>query len=181
MLTVYLSVLDTDEEKSKMEELYNTYKGLMLHIAFDILKDYDLANDALHNAFLKIAGHLHKLDEVSCHKTKAYLVIVIENVSKTMYNKRKKQDSISFDEIEYKISDGNNLEEDVSNKLTIQFVLDKIKLLPEIYKEVLTLKIVNDLSDKAIAEILGISNTAARKRLERARMKLTELLYKEEL
>lgn len=54
MLTVYLSVLDTDEEKSKMEELYNTYKGLMLHIAFDILKDYDLANDALHNAFLKI-------------------------------------------------------------------------------------------------------------------------------
>lgn len=53
MLTLYLSMLDT-EEKSKMEELYNTYKGLMLHIAFDILKDYDLANDALHDAFLKM-------------------------------------------------------------------------------------------------------------------------------
>lgn len=116
------------------------------------------------------------MDDISCHKTKAYMVIVIENVSKSMYNKRKRQYSIPFDELEYEIEDSKDLEEDVSNKLTIQFVLDKIKLLPEIYKEVLTLKIVNDLSDKAIAEILGISNTAARKRLERARMKLTELL-----
>lgn len=61
MLTFYLSLLDTEEEKSKMEALYITYKGLMLKIAYDISKDYDLANDALHNAFLKIVHHLNKI------------------------------------------------------------------------------------------------------------------------
>ncbi|MFI3326912.1 MAG: sigma-70 family RNA polymerase sigma factor [Clostridia bacterium] len=180
MLNFYLCLLDTEEEKSKMEELYHTYKGLMLKVAFDILKDYDLANDALHNAFLKIAHHLNKLDEIQCHKTKAYMVIVIENVSKTMYNKRKKQNTISFDELEYEIEDIKNFEEDVSSELTVQIVLDKIKLLPDIYKEILTLKYVNDLSDKSIAKILEISNSAARKRLERARIKLTELINKEQ-
>lgn len=180
MLYFYLSLLDTEEEKSKMEELYHTYKGLMLKIAFDILKDYDLANDALHNAFLKIANHVSKVDEISCHKTKAYMVIVIENVSKTMYNKRKKQESISLDELDYDVQDDKNLEEDVSNELTVQYVYEKIKLLPDIYKDILTLKYVNDLSDKSIAEILGISNSAVRKRLERARIKLNVLLNKEQ-
>lgn len=179
MLNFYLSLLDTEEEKSKMEELYHTYKGLMLKVAFDILKDYDLANDALHNSFLKIVHHLNKLDQVSCHKTKAYMVIVIENVSKTMYNKRKKQESFSFDELAYEVQDENNLEEDVSNELTVQYVYEKIKLLPNIYKEILTLKYVNDLSDKEIAKVLQISNSAVRKRFERARIKLTELLKKE--
>lgn len=181
MLNLYLSLIDTEEEKSKMEELYHTYKGLMLKIAFDILKDYDLANDALHNAFLKIVHHLNKLDEIFCNKTKAYMVIVIENVSKTMYNKRKKQDTISFDELEYKIEDVKNFEEDVLSELTVQIVLDKIKLLPDIYKKILTLKFVNDLSDNSIAEILEISNSTARKRLERARIKLSKLLNKEQI
>lgn len=180
MFHLYLNLLDTEEKKSKTEELYHTYKGLMLKIAFDILKDYHLANDALHNAFLKIIHHLSKLNQLPCHKTKAYLVIVIENISKTMYNKRKKQELIFFDELEYELQDHKNLEEEVSNQLTVQYVFEKIKLLPEKYKDILTLRYVNDLSDKAIAERLEISNSAVRKRLERARIKLNELLKKEQ-
>lgn len=179
VLNFYLSLLDTEEEKSKIENLYHTYNGLMLKIAFDILNDYDLANDALHNAFLKIVRHLDKLDENSCHKTKAYMVLVIESISKNMYNKRKRQNSTSYDELEDNISDSKNFEDDISSKLTVEYVYKKIELLPEIYKEVLTLKFVNDLTDKEIAEILEISNSATRKRLERAKVKLTELLNKE--
>ncbi|HZK21946.1 MAG TPA: sigma-70 family RNA polymerase sigma factor [Oscillospiraceae bacterium] len=179
VLSFYLSLLDTEEEKSKMEILYHTYNGLMLKIAFDILNDYDLSNDALHNAFLKIVRHLDKLDENPCHKTKAYMVLVIESVSKNMYNKRKRQDSTSYDELEYDIPDNKDFEDEISSKSTVEYVYKKIELLPKIYKDVLTLKFVNDLSDKEIAEILEISNSAARKRLERAKIKLTELLNKE--
>ena len=179
MLIFYLSLLDTEEDKSKMEELYHIYKGLMLKIAFDILKDYDLANDALHNAFIKIVNHLSKLDDVDCHKTKAYMVLVIEGVAKNMYNKRKRQKTLSFDKLEYEIQDDENFEEGISNELTVQYVLEKIELLPEIYKEILTLKYVNDLSDKAAAGILEISNSAVRKRLERARRRLNGLLCEE--
>ncbi len=179
MLLFYLSLLDTQEEKSKMEKLYHTYKGLMLKVAYDILKDHELANDALHNAFLKIVKHLNKIDEISCHKTKAYMVIVVENVSRNMYNKRKKHPVISLEEVEQEIKDDINVEEIVSDKFNAEYVCEKIKLLPEIYSEILSLKYTNELSDKEIAEILDISTAAARKRLERARTKLRDLIDRE--
>lgn len=90
MLFFYLTLIDDEEEKSKFEKLYYEYRHLMKHIAFDILKDEKLAEDAVHNAFIKISRHLNKIDEISCHKTRSFIVIVIESVSKDMYRRRKK-------------------------------------------------------------------------------------------
>ena len=41
--------------------------------------------------------------------------------------------------------------------------------MPDTYREIIELKVVHDLSDKQIADVLGISNSAVRKRLQRAR------------
>jgi hypothetical protein len=54
MLPIYLSMLDGDDEKSKFESLYLTYRKLMFHVANGILNDEGLAEDAvslLHNGF----------------------------------------------------------------------------------------------------------------------------------
>ena len=179
MLLFYLSLLDTQEEKSKMEKLYYTYKGLMLKVAYDILKDYELANDALHTSFLKIVNHLDKIDEISCHKTKAYMVIVIENVSKNIYHKRKKQNEIPLEQVENELADGIDIDEAIEDQMTVKYVYQKIKLLPQIYSEILTLKYTSELTDKEISEVLGISLSAVRKRLERARKKLVDLINRE--
>lgn len=180
MLNIYLAMLDTDEEKSIFENLYNEYKGLMLKVAYDILGDYDLANDALHTAFLKIVTHLQKINSLSCRKTKAYLVIVIENVAKDMYNKRKKQAYVQIENLEYELSNEPNVEEDIERKAQIQMLFEKIKLLPEIYSEVLTLSYSQDLTIKQIAKVLEIKEATARKRLERAKIKLAHLITNDE-
>lgn len=180
MLNIYLAMLDTDEGKSVLEKLYNEYKGLMLKVAYDILGDYDLANDALHTAFLKIVNHLQKINTFSCPKTKAYLVIVIENVAKDMYNTRKKQAYVQIEKLEYELPAEINLEENAWKKIQIEKLLEKIKLLPEIYSEVLTLSYVQDLSIKQIAKILDIQDATARKRLDRAKTKLVQLITQEE-
>lgn len=39
MLPIYLSMLDGDDEKSKFESLYLTYRKLMFHVANGILND----------------------------------------------------------------------------------------------------------------------------------------------
>ncbi len=179
MLLFYLSLLDTQEEKSKMENLYYTYRGLMLKVAYDILKDYELANDALHTSFLKIVNHLDKIEEISCHKTKAYMVIVIENVSKNLYNKRKKRYEVPLERIENELADSIDISEAIEDKMTVEYIYNIIKLLPPMYSEILTLKYTSELTDKQISEILGISTPAVRKRLERARKKLIELMNME--
>ncbi len=178
MLLFYLSLLDIEEEKSKLEMLYYEYKGLMLKIAYDILKDYDLANDALHNAFLKIINNLHKLEEKPCHKTKVYMVLVIESVSKNMYNSRKRRRSALVEFQDDSII-AENFENTVEQRLETEYIMKKIAFLSEQDRTVLTLRYVNDLSYKDIAKLMNIPSATARKRLERAKNRLQRLVIGE--
>lgn len=55
MLLFYLSLLDTEEEKTKFERLYYEYRAVMKYKALEILKDEYLAEDAVHEAFIKLS------------------------------------------------------------------------------------------------------------------------------
>jgi RNA polymerase sigma-70 factor (ECF subfamily) len=57
MLPIYLAMLDGDDEKSKFESLYLTYRKLMFHVANGILNDEGLAEDAVHQALLAEMVH----------------------------------------------------------------------------------------------------------------------------
>jgi RNA polymerase sigma-70 factor (ECF subfamily) len=173
MLTFYLSLTKSDNEKEKLELLYLKYKALMLNRAYEILRDGKLAEDAVHSAFLKVLKNLSKLDEVESVKTKAYIMVVLENTAKTMYTKEK---NYVPSELSENIPDITNVQRDTEVKLTAEAAAEKIALLPEKYRDVLILRCINELNDKEIASALGISASAARKRLQRAREKLRKLL-----
>ncbi|EGT4060805.1 sigma-70 family RNA polymerase sigma factor, partial [Clostridioides difficile] len=57
-MLIYLSIIDSEEEKDKFEKIYEKYKKLMFYIANQILQDEQLSEDAVHNAFLKIIDNL---------------------------------------------------------------------------------------------------------------------------
>jgi len=88
---IYIALIESEEDKDKFEELYKTYKQLMFYTANNILKDVDLAEDAVHQAFLRIINHLDKIDEINCRKTKGFIVTIIEHVSIDIYRKRKRE------------------------------------------------------------------------------------------
>ena len=87
MLMMYLSLVETPEEKSKFEQLYHRYKKTMHFCAKQILQDDVLAEDAVHEAFLKLTKYLRKIDDVSCNKTKRFVVIVVESAAKDIYRR----------------------------------------------------------------------------------------------
>lgn len=107
------------------------------------------------------------------------MVIVAESVCKNMYKKKKMSNVLSLEEVEYEITDQTDVCDEVVYKLTVETILQKIKTLPNIYKQVLLLKLVYEFKDNEIAGLLEINPTTARKRLERARNKLTEVYKKE--
>ena len=175
MILFYLSLIDTEEEKSKFEKLYYDYRALMKYIAFDIMKDEHLAEDAVHNAFIKLTNYLDKIDDTDCHKTKGFIVIVIRSVAKDMYRKRKRELDFSVDEnITYRVSDDFSL-----TMFDVDEIVSKIETLPEIYKDVLILKCLQEFDNKEIASVLNIKSNTVRKRLERAQILLAELLEKD--
>ena len=55
-MLIYLQMIDTPEERSKFEQIYLEYKGLMFHVAYDILHNEQDAEDAVHQGFCKGGG-----------------------------------------------------------------------------------------------------------------------------
>lgn len=58
MLMLYLEMLETPEEKVRFEEIYQNYRNKMFHMADHILHNDQDAEDAVHNAFLRICALL---------------------------------------------------------------------------------------------------------------------------
>lgn len=90
MLTLYLSLIDTQEERDKFERLFHQYERCLKYTAQNILFDEHLAEDAVQETFIRIISCLDKIDESDEHKTIAFLITVIKNISYDMKRKRKK-------------------------------------------------------------------------------------------
>lgn len=172
MLYVYLNMLETEEERSKFTKLYNKYAKLMKYVAMQKLGDEQLAEDAVHNAFLNIIRSFCTIDEVECHKTKRLLVIVTENAAVDILRSRSRHPLTSFEELEPVLS----VEPDLLEGLVLEELTDRIAALPSIYRDVLELKAYHGLNDKQIAVALDVGHATVRKRLQRARTILAQEL-----
>ena len=174
MLAIYLAVIDAEDDNNKFEFLYTTYRKLMFYVANRILNDEQLAEDAVHQTFLKILESFDKVEDVCCHKTKSYIVTIVRNTAINLYNRQRRNSSIAFEKVEFCIA-----EEQIERTDDLDYLTKAVMKLPVIYKDMLTLKYVQEFSNAEIAQILGISEATVRKRLERARHKLEESLKKE--
>ena len=165
MLLFYLSLIESEEDKSKFERLYNNYAKLMKYIAVEKFKDEYLAEDAVHEAFIKLTRYIKGIDESDSHKTKAFVVIVVKSVCIDMLRKQNQDKSFSLEEID----NMGYVSNDSFKNIELQYVYSVIESLSDTYREIIELKVFFDLSDKQIADIVGIDNAAVRKRLQRGR------------
>ena len=166
-MLIYLNLIETEEQKSKFEQIYNSYKHTMFYVAKSILKDDYLSEDAVHNAFINIAKSMDNISEVDSNRTKGYVVVIVRNISFNMLKKQNKD--VAIDELEENIKDDNSLEDEVLSKLSVDSIIEEITSLPMIYKDVLYLSYVEDLPTQEISRLINISNEAVKKRLQRGR------------
>ena len=76
-MLIYLQIIENDKDKSKFEQIYEAYRGLMFHTAFKVLTHGQDAEDAVHHAFVKIAENITKISEPVCPKTKSFVVTIV--------------------------------------------------------------------------------------------------------
>lgn len=173
-MLLYLNLIETEEDKRKFERIYLAYKQTMFYAANRVLKNHHSSEDAVHQAFLRIVDNLDKINETDCHKTQAFLVVITEHIAIDIYRKRKREDMVSFDELEIYIADDTCPENEVIDEIS-----SAILKLPVNYSTVLRLKFSQGYSDSEIAEILDIKQENVRQRIYRAKKKLSQLLQKE--
>ena len=174
-------MVETEEERSLVTELYLTHKKLMKIKAYEILQDNFLAEEAVNEAFVKLLKYLHKIkiDGIDSHKTKNFMVLISKRAAHDIIMRENRHKTVSIEELtEYNI-EALRYNDNVEDLLNVGSVKAVIEIMPEIYREILMLKVYYDLSDADIALQLDITNNAVRKRLQRARIVLYELLKKE--
>jgi RNA polymerase sigma-70 factor (ECF subfamily) len=98
MLQIYLSMVETPEEQSKAEYLYNKYKPLMFHCAMKILRNETEAQDAVHNAFIYILKNKEKYLCLDDTNFRNWCVVLVE--SKSIDALRKQGRKIPLEEAE---------------------------------------------------------------------------------
>lgn len=176
MLDLYLTLIDTDEDKEKFLRLYNEYRHLMFYIAQSILNDEQLSEDAVQEAFLRIAKNFNKVGEISSPKCRNFVAIITKNVALTMHKKNQTfYNAESFDEnIEYKISD-NTFE-----KISKKDLSDYISRLPESYRFPLYLYHLYGYTFKEISSLLSISVETSKKRVQRARQLIKQMIERDD-
>lgn len=171
MLAIYLSLVQTPQEKDKVEQLYHAYRHLMKYIALEFLHNDTLAEDAVHDAFLRLIRHLGKIGAPESPKTRSFVCIVARSAAMDVLKAEKKHATVAMEDIPEPGQTQN-----LFATMELKVILAALDSLPAVHKDILALKVYHGLSDGQIAEVLELTATATRKRLQRARAALAELV-----
>ncbi len=169
---LYLSLIESDDDRSKLEIIYREYRNLMLYVANGILGDQTDSEDVVHQSFLKLIKVLHKIEEPKCHKTRALVVTIVERTAIDLYRRRQRTAAVPFDEESVSIPAASEID-GVQTRLDLAAA---IAALPARYRQVLLLRYDDGFSCREIAGLLSMTEPNVRKTIQRAKEKLGELL-----
>ncbi|WP_434577833.1 RNA polymerase sigma factor [Thermoanaerobacterium thermosaccharolyticum] len=177
MLILFDTITDEGQRK-KIEDMYVKYSRDMFKVAYNILNDYQLAQDAVQSAFINIINYIEKISDYDCNKIRALVVIIVRNISINMYNKIKRQKNLFIEDAdEFFHDDSEPFDEKIINGDIFNRVSEKVKELKTEYADIISLKYYYGYSDKDIANLLNITQNNVRVRLHRARQSLKNALY----
>ena len=158
MLSFFLAILESDADRQMFVTIYEQHHSQMERVAIKILKNQSDAEDAVQNAFMQVIRHFERIYQIPCENLPFWLISIVKNVPL--------EDWPSFSERAADVSDYAALVELFSE-------------LPDIYRQVLEMKVLLGYADEEISAHLGISKTAVSTRASRGRQLLREILEKE--
>ncbi|MBQ8981249.1 MAG: sigma-70 family RNA polymerase sigma factor [Eubacterium sp.] len=173
MLILDLSLSD-DGDKSKFDIVYYEYRERMFFAAFDIVKNKEDAEDAVHNAFIGIVNNMNSIDDPLSKRTLSYVIKAAKNAAINIYNKNNKIETVEYND-DINISD-NDFFDSITNKQKLDETVDAISNLKDTYKLPLYYYFVCDMKIKDIATLLGLSTSAVKVRIHRGKKELLRIV-----
>ncbi len=173
----FILMMEDGVDKDKLEELYLTYRKELFYVAYQILKNYHDAEDVLQSAFVKMSKHLEKIGEIKCNKTRAYLVIIVRNLSFDRFVEKKRTVPTDFSDESMDVPDSNSsLEDYVLNLERGKGLAEALSKIRTGYADIITLKYYYQYSNAEIAELINMSVDNVGVKLHRAKAALRKIL-----
>lgn len=162
-------------EKDAFEILYNKYKNKIEYFIYNIVKDYQKAEDIAQETFIYVIQH--KMRENSSFKY--YIYLVARSKALNYINVEKRRNEITE---KYLANDNEQIEKDVLDIITTEEskkeLLESIELLDERYKNAIYLVNIEGLSYEETSKILGETLQNTKNLIHRGKKQLRKILLK---
>ncbi len=160
-------------DRKAQYELYKLYSKAMLNVAYRITNNQAEAEDVLQEAFLSAFRHIHAYKGDGTFGS--WLKRIVVHQALGVVRKRK----VHFDEIgERDYADAGSGDDDEAIDWEVGRVRRAIAQLPDGYRVVLSLYLLEGYDHQEIAEILGISESTSKSQYSRARQRLVQMMTK---
>ena len=163
-----------DKNRVAQKALYDRYSPMAYGVCLRYLSNQSDAADCLQKSFIKIFSHL---DQIKSDKSIAGWIKTL--TIRTCLDHIRSISKLKFDSIENQRDMGEAEDEDYELKDSQVGYTDLIKLvnmLPEGYRTVFNLAILDGMSHEEIARECGISVGTSRSQLYKARRRLQSLI-----
>ena len=173
MISLYLFMLDTDEEKSRFTHIYQKYSHNMTNIIYTVLHDDCDVKTALNDALCSIARCINSIPQNDEICERSYVYKIAKNAALKLIKENNKRDRIICYYTENAVDNRSPADELIENE-GAKRILEHIYALPESYRDILIMRSLFEMSYKQIASALGINIGAARVRYSRGLALLRE-------
>jgi RNA polymerase sigma-70 factor, ECF subfamily len=156
--------------KKSIETLWLQFVNKLKTFVLSKVHDETIADDILQDVFIKIHNKIDQLNDDT--KIQSWIYQLTRNLIVDYFRDLKKENHKS----QYLFED---IEEDTSDNLMSEAMKDMLKMMDDLplpYCEALCLTELDGMSQKAYAEKIGITYSAAKSRVQRARKMLKDML-----
>lgn len=159
------------------ERVFHRYGAVMLRHAQLLLGRDSLAEDAVQEALVRVLGLSPSFRDENHEK--AWLLTVTGNICRDFMRRMKRRGEVPIPEWFDAPAPGNSPDEEAGQRERDERLIRAVMELPVKYREAVLLVYYHDLSNQQAAEAVGITHSAFRSRLMRARDMLRVTLGEE--
>ena len=151
-------------------EFYDEFSPLVMGICLRYVRDKEEASDVFQEAFIKMYQNIHQVRDLNALSGWVRRVTVntaLDHMKSFRYPETVEQEG-------HELSD--QFYSDLLDRLSVEMILELIDRLPEGYRVIFNLHVIDGYSHREISEQLKISESTSRSQLAHARKQLKRQL-----
>ena len=159
-----------ENKASAQEKLYSFYSRRMMAICLRYTRSRSEAEDIFHEAFIKVFKHIHTWHGGSFE---GWMRRIFVNTAINHFHQNRKY----FDHVDTSYAESMlSSSESIISQLSNQELLEIIGRLPDGYKLIFNLHVVEGYNHSEIAEMLNIAEGSSKSQLSKAKAYLKKLI-----
>jgi RNA polymerase sigma-70 factor (ECF subfamily) len=155
-------------ERGAQEKLYQLYYGYAMSISLPYVNNEEEAQEVVNDGFIKVFMNINQYDKSRSFKGWFRKILINTAIDNFRQNKN------HYNQMELGEIQISNFDDDIVDKMSEEEILNLVQGLPQAYKIVFNLYVLEGYKHHEIAKILNISVGTSKSNLSKARNKLKE-------